>query len=96
MSRTGTDAVYSSSWWYSKSMLFLKVSDNIDPQTSTLGEDLENVEPCPHKKLRSNKFTLAKEMVEAKLELYKEAAKCLQMLVAQVPITPTPASNDDG
>ena len=95
VSGTGTDSVYSSSWRYFKSLLFIRGSDDIDPQTSTLGVDAENVEPCLHKKPRSNKVTLAKEMEEAKLQLYKEAVKCLQMPVAQVPITPTPASNDD-
>lgn len=95
VSGTGTDAVYSSSWLYFKSMLFIKGSDDIDPQKSTLDVDVENVEPRPRKKLRSNKVTLAKEMEEAKLELYKEAVKCLQMPVTQVPITPTSTSNDD-
>lgn len=95
VSGTGTDSVYSSSWRYFKSLLFIRGSDDIDPQTSTLDVDAENVEPRLHKKPRSNKVTLAKEMEEAKLELYKEAVKCLQMPVAQVPITPTPASNDD-
>ena len=70
-------------------MLFIKGSDNIDPQTSTLNVDAENVEPRPPKKPRSNEATLAKEMEEAKLELYKEAVKCLQMPVTQLPINPT-------
>ena len=60
VSGTGTDAVYSSAWQYFKSLLFIKGSDNIDPQTSTLDVDVENVEPCPHKKLGSNKVTLKK------------------------------------
>jgi len=33
-------------------------------------------------------------MEEAKLELYKEAVKCLQMPIVKVPSTPTSASND--
>ena len=52
VSGTGTDAVYSSSWQYFKSMLFIKGSDDIDPQKSTLDVDVENVEPRPCKKLR--------------------------------------------
>ena len=71
------------------------MSYDIGPQTSTLDVDVENVEPHPHKNLRSNKVTLAKEMAEAKLELCKKAIKCLRMLVAQVPITPTSASNNN-
>lgn len=94
-SGTGTDSVYSSSWRYFKSISFIKGSDDIDPQTSTLDVDVENVEPRPHKKTRSNKVTLTKEMELAKLELYKEAVKCLQMPVAQVPIAPTSATNAD-
>ena len=95
VSGTGTDSVYSSSWRYFKSMLFIKGTDDIDPQTSTLDVDVENVEPRPHKKPRSSKVTLAKEMEEVKLELYKEAVKCLQMPVTQVPITPTSSSHND-
>ena len=43
MSGTGTDAVYSSSWQNFKSVMFIQGSDNIDPQTSTLDVDEENV-----------------------------------------------------
>ena len=95
VSGTGTESVYSSSWRYLKSMLFIKGSDDIDPQASTLDADVENVEAHPPKRPRSNKVTSAKEMEEAKLQLYKQAVKCLQMPIAQVPITPTSASNDE-
>lgn len=90
VSGTGTDSVYTSSWRYFKALGFLRGSDDVDPQTSTM-EDAENMERPP-KKSKSSKLKAAQEMEEmVKIEFYREALKCLQTPLPAAPLTPTPA-----
>lgn len=72
VSGAGTDAVYTSQWKYLKALMFIKGSDDVDPAVSTL-DGKENERPA--KKMKADR---AREFEEVKLELYKEAIKCLQ------------------
>ena len=81
-SGSGTDTVYTSPWKHFKSMMFLKGNDEIDPQVSTLQcetVDTENEKPAKRARTtRRQHETPAKEIEDAKLQLYREAIKCLQ------------------
>ena len=75
---TGTDSVYKSQWKFFDTMMFLKGSDGVDPSISTLVDAWPQEYNNPTKQM---KMVQEKEFEEVKLELYKEAIKCLQTLV---------------
>lgn len=96
VSGTGTSTVYVCNWRHFKSMMFVKGSNDLDPQVSTLQSDSENEKPLKRARPNSKQETPTKEYEEAKLELYKEAIRCLQMPIPVGPTTPEPTvKNDD-
>jgi hypothetical protein len=93
---TGTNTVYVSNWKHFKSMRFVKGSDDLDPQVSTLHHDTENEKPIKRARSNSKHETPTKEIEEAKLGLYREAIRCLQMPLPVGPTTPQlTVENDD-
>ena len=55
--------------------MFIKGSDNVDPPFSTLANVDAKENERPNKKMKADK---SREVEEVKMELYKEAIKCLK------------------
>ena len=99
VSGAGTNSVYTSQWWHFKALTFIKGADDVDPPVSTLAGQAHNGEGTPPaKKQKKSASERARELENTKMELFKEALKCLQTplpVVGENPAASNTSLNDE-